>query len=134
MRESKTEIVYRFNELGNVLHTRRNVAEYFDGEGKLTSRVETTGSRDRLRAIELLNKMDGTYAKAQAIGDAARHAYGKLMGDYTRRLRASIGLALDGEPCPTTGRTEQEGIVVEPSELDSTAEQAEQASEQGEST
>lgn len=62
----------------------------YDGDGNPVSSVETPNHKAQLQAVDLANRMDGTYAKAGEVARAQARVLEPVLEAYSRQLRDSL--------------------------------------------
>ena len=80
----------RTKKISDILDTNTVIVSQHTGDGTLVSETHSPNHKMQLQAIHMLNKMDGTYARAEAIGHAQGKAIEPLIEEYTRKLRAEL--------------------------------------------
>ena len=77
----------RIEALGRILNREQHIEQVYDRDGKIVRTiVRPTPTRDVIRAIDLLNKMDGLYRRAATSGDSGRDALRDLISKHTELL------------------------------------------------
>ena len=71
----------RIRKLGELVHgENEQVVQTFNKDGELVRTVTSTGPQsDKLKAIDILNRMDGSYAEAEAVQSVAAEAAKQLI-------------------------------------------------------
>jgi hypothetical protein len=84
----------RVAAISDIIHNTHVLQEstIYDKKGNIKSLSKQSISNDkaRLRAIDILNKMDSTYYKSHSLTSMQVRALSPLIQDYSRRLRAAL--------------------------------------------
>jgi phage terminase small subunit len=83
----------RTKAMTEILSQRYTEIEQLSADGELISKTRMSADKMRLATIRELNKMDGTYARAEAVGKAQGKVLEPMIEEYTRRLRAELRTA-----------------------------------------
>lgn len=85
-------IEVRADAMSEILSDRYTEVEQLDIDGTVTQRTRMSNGKLRLATIRELNKMDGTYARAEAVGKAQGKLLEPILDEWTKRLRAELRL------------------------------------------
>lgn len=95
-------IEVRTRKLTAILSSDISVTTQKDKNGKVVAVTEAPNTKYQLQALHMVNKMDGTYARAETIGHAQGKAIEPLIEEYSRKLRAELrqGMAQGSAQAP----------------------------------
>jgi len=90
LRQQGLGIEVRTAKIRSILDVDTYEIEQIDRKGRVKSATRLPNHKIQLQAIHLLNKLDGSYARAEGIGHAQARVLEPLIEEYTRRLRAEL--------------------------------------------
>jgi phage terminase small subunit len=88
-------IEVRVKTVKDIISQRYIEVEQLDADRELKSVTRMSNSKAQLSAIHMLNKLDGSYARAEALGHAQGKVLDPLIAEWTRRLRAELRQGTD---------------------------------------
>lgn len=105
--EQNVEVKDRVKTLADIMSPKKPIKTvYYGKDGEQTSKVETDiNPTTQLKAIEILNKMDGTYSKVELQKEVAMDQYKQYRKEQLKRIRQEIEQGNGGEQPPDFGNT-----------------------------
>jgi phage terminase small subunit len=101
----KLTVEHRSGVLASLLHQCDTITVQENGEGEVTSRTRSSNWRAQIQAIKEINRMDGTYARAENVARAQRDVIHPVVSFYAKQLREAlkaeaVGVGLQGGEIP----------------------------------
>jgi hypothetical protein len=87
----KLTVADRAAALSDIMHSREKITlhETSDSDGIVSSiqKITSSNASDRLKAIDLVSKMDGTYSRAANESQLHTKVLGTMLEEYSRKMR-----------------------------------------------